>query len=650
MPKTGCGKRVAAVFLSLLLTGSLVPVSAFAASDGESQDEAASSSIASPDGDPAESWRFFDGVPGNVYLEESENQGIALLGAFDDVESDYRSTWSKSDGVGRYTYRKTPMEAGTVITVPGVKEVGIDVSYYNNEAGGKYNAIDWAKVKSDGITFAIIRCGDGPSFDDPWFVRNIQDAKKQGIKVGVYLYARAQKLTGEGKSVENEVQHTLRLLNEAGIKPSDLELPIYYDMEDKSQRSLDKALLGKIAKAYCDGLQAQGYRVGIYANTDWFKNVLTDAVFSLENMQRAGWSRWVARYSWGSSSCGVDGADMWQFTSIGLVNGTPRKYCDVNFSYVDFEAADPGELVWEKIGSDWYLKDSSGRSLTGWQKVKDKQYYLKADGVMQTGWLNLGGAWYYFGGAGDGSMKTGWQKVSGVWYYLNNAGVMQTGWQTIDGKRYYLTPSSGAMVTGKQTINGKVYTFDGSGALLSGSSSSNTSWVKSGGKWYLKDSNGANKVGWQKVSGTWYYLASNGVMQTGWVKVKNVWYYLNSSGAMQTGWQKVKGTWYYMNSSGAMRTGWQKVGGKWYYLSGSGAMRTGWQKVKGVWYYLSGSGAMLTGWQKIGGKWYYLRGSGAMASNCWVGNYYVGASGAMLVNQWIGRYHVNGSGKWDATR
>ncbi|MEC4184993.1 GH25 family lysozyme [Adlercreutzia sp. R21] len=624
--------RAATVLLSAILAGSLVPSAAFAVSDELNDGEGTLPPVSDMGvGDAAESWRYFDGVPDNVLLEAYEDQGVALMGAFDDVDSSYRSTWSKSDGVGKYTYRKTPMEAGTTITVPGVKEVGIDVSYYNNEKNGKYSAIDWAKVKSDGITFAVIRCGDGPSFDDPWFVKNIQAAKQQGIKVGVYLYARAQKLTGEGKSVENEVNHTLRQLNAAGIKPSDLELPIYYDMEDKSQRSLGSELLGKIAKAYCDGLQAQGYRVGIYANQDWFNNVLTDPVFSAENMQRAGWSRWVARYSWGSSSCGVSNTDMWQFTSIGLVNGTPRKYCDVNFSYVDFQATTPGEVTWEQVGNTWYLKDSADRNLVGWQRVKDKQYYLNADGSMQTGWLKLGEAWYYFGGPNDGAMKTGWQKVGGVWYYMNTVGVMQTGWQTIDGKRYYLSPSSGAMVTGTQTINGKVYVFASSGELLGdGSSASGATWVKSGGKWYLRDGAGNNKIGWQKVKGTWYYMASNGVMQTGWQKVGGTWYYLKSSGAMATGWQKIKGTWYYLKSSGAMATGWQKVGGKWYYLKSSGAMATGWQKISGV--------------------WYHLKSSGAMSANCWVGNYYLTSSGAMATNTWIGKYHVNSSGLWDKTR
>ena len=584
--------------------------------------------------DPAASWRFEEGYPENLLTELSEESGIALYGAFADVEDSYRATWSKADGLGKYTYRKIPMEAGTTITVPGAREVGVDVSYYNNEKGGVYSAIDWAQVKSDGITFAIIRCGDGPAFDDPWFAQNIKGAKEQGIKVGVYLYARAQKLTGEGKSVQNEVAHTLKQLNDAGITAADLDLPVYYDMEDKSQRALDSVLLGQIAKAYCDGMQAAGYSVGIYANQDWFKNVLVDPVFTAENMKRAGWSRWVARYSWGSSSSGVQSTDIWQFTSIGLVNGMQRKYCDVNFSYVDFDELMPRQKTWEQKGGLLYLKDDAGNYLKGWQRVKEKQYYLNDKGVMQSGWVQLANAQYYFGAPDDGAMKTGWVFLGGNWYYLNNVGIMQTGWQDVDGERYYLTPKTGVMVTGQQTIGGKTYQFSSSGALITQAVSSQpvgaVKWVQDDGKWYLRDSTNANMTGWQSVSGTWYYL--------------------NAAGAMATGWQQVGGTWYYLNSDGSMATGWKLLGNTWYYLNGDGSMATGWAWIGGVWYYLNPDGGMAVGWRLVDGQWYYLNGSGAMAANTWVGNYYVGNSGAMATDQWIGRWHVNSAGLWDATR
>ena len=602
-------------------------------------------------GEPAESWRFKEGYPESLLLELSEESGIVPYGAFSDVGDSYRATWSQANGVGKYVYRRTPTEAGTIITAPGVREVGIDVSYYNNEKRGTYSAIDWAQVKSDGITFAIIRCGDGPTFDDPWFARNVKGAKEQGIKVGVYLYARAQKLTGEGKSVQNEVAHTLRQLSNAGLTPADLDLPVYYDMEDKSQRVLDSALLGQIAKAYCDGMQSAGYSVGIYSNPDWFSNVLVDPVFTSENMKRAGWSRWVARYSWGSSSSGVEATDIWQFTSIGLVNGTPAKYCDVNFSYVNFDELMPRQKIWEQKDGLWYLRDSAGNYLKGWQRIKERQYYLNDKGVMQSGWVQLANARYYFGAADDGSMKTGWAFVDGNWYYLNNVGIMQTGWRDIDGESYYLAPQTGAMVTGQQTIDGEIYQFSSSGALITQAASSQPQgavrWVYDGGAWYLRDSIGANMTGWQRVSGCWYYLNASGAMATGWKQVGGAWYYLNPAGDMAIGWKLVDGAWYYLYGDGSMATGWVWLAGAWYYLNPAGDMATGWKLVDGVWYYLQSSGAMAVGWSLVDGRWYYLSNSGAMLANSWVGNYYVGDSGAMVTDAWVGNYYVDSSGLWD---
>lgn len=626
----------------------------------------------------AQSWRFTDGIPDNVLYEAQEESGIELYGAYSDVPDSYRSTWSKSDGVSAYSYRVKPTDSFQEIKVPDVVGLGVDVSYFNNEKGGVYKPIDWSKAKADGVSFAIVRIGDGGSagkfFSDPWFARNIQGAKAAGIKVGAYVYSRALYLEGSKFSVANEVNGTLAQLKAAGISPKDLDFPIYLDMEDSSQKKLGKAMIAKIATAYCDAIQDAGYKVGIYANQDWFNNVLTDGAFSPASMKKSGWSRWVARYSWGSTASGVQNTDLWQFTSIGIVSGMQRKYCDTNFAYMkDASGVVAKRVTWKYTGSKWYLVDSAGSNLTGWQMVKGKQYYLRSDGSMQTNWGKIDGKWYYFGSDGakqtgwielssgwyyldsNGAMKTGWQKLGAYWYYLDpSSGVMLKGWQEIGGYKYYLSTSSGIMLTGTQTIDGKTYQFAGSGELISedhGSSTVSSGWVWEDNHWYYRDGSGKNLIGWQKVGKTWYYMSPNGEMQTGWQYISGKWYYLKSSGAMATGWNYISGKWYYLKGSGAMATGWNYISGKWYYLKSSGAMAEGWSKVGETWYYLNpGSGAMATGWKKISGTWYYLAKSGAMASSKWVGNYYVTASGAMATNTWIGAYHVNASGLWDATR
>ena len=61
--------------------------------------------------------------------------------------------------------------------IKGATKKGIDVSFYQGK-------IDWAKVKSDGIDFAIIQCGYGDndsSQDDPQWKYNVSECERLGI-------------------------------------------------------------------------------------------------------------------------------------------------------------------------------------------------------------------------------------------------------------------------------------------------------------------------------------------------------------------------------------------------------------------------------------------------------------------------------------
>ncbi len=606
-------------------------------------------------GAQAESWRYTNGIPDSLVLECTEEMpGISLFGAYDDLTGTQvqkaRDTWTKANGPKTYTYRKNPTDDDTIIQVPGSYTVGIDVSEHNNAPGGKPSgSIDWQQVKADGISFAIIRCGYGSDFasqDDKWFADNFRGAKAAGLKVGVYLYSYATKVQGSNSAAESEAAHVLRILRQNNIRPSDLDLPVYLDLEDEIQERLSSALLGQIAKTFCSTVQNSGYKVGIYANQHWYKSILVDPVFRVQNMRSSNWSRWVARYSWGDSDPGVEATDIWQFTDIGKVNGTPKKYCDVNFirssnwsrwvARYSWGDSDPGveatdiwqftdigkvngtpkkycdvnfilssslasalsngpvesNGTWVQKSGKWYLRDPWGSNLTGWQLVKGTWYYMNSSGVLSNGpvesngtWVQKSGKWYLRDPWG--SNLTGWQLVKGTWYYMNSSGVMLTGWQKVNGKWYYLG-SSGAMRIG---------------------------WQKIGGSWYLLGSSGAMATGWQKVGSTWYHLKPSGAMTTGWLRQGSTWYYLDGSGAMATGWREIGGLRYWFNESGhmgAMTTGWLRQGSTWYYLDGSGAMATGWREIGGLRYWFNESGHMAIGWLELNGNTFFLESNGAM--------------------------------------
>ncbi|MGN1116552.1 MAG: stalk domain-containing protein [Candidatus Ornithomonoglobus sp.] len=190
---------------------------------------------------------------------------------------------------------------------------GIDVSEHQG-------VIDWESLKDD-IDFAIIRCGYGSDYesqDDKMWLTNAEACEKLGIPYGVYLYSYAN----TPEKAESEAQHVIRLL-----KGRKVSLPVFYDMEDSIQEVLTNEERGQYAKLFCDAVSAAGYEVGIYANTYWWTNYLTDPVFENES-----WYRWVAQYA---DSCTYTGNYiMWQYSSSGSL-GNITDHLDMNLWYGD---------------------------------------------------------------------------------------------------------------------------------------------------------------------------------------------------------------------------------------------------------------------------------------------------------------------------
>lgn len=203
--------------------------------------------------------------------------------------------------------------------IPNAIARGIDVSKYQGE-------IDWEKVKEDDVSFAIIRCGYGQdmeSQDDPYWKRNADACTELNIPFGVYIYSYATTVEG----AIGEANHVLRLVNDYK-----LSYPIFYDLENDSQKALSTEQLGAMAKAFCDTIEGAGYKAGIYANKSWWTNYLTDSVFE-------SWDRWVAQYA---SACTYSGNyKIWQCTKTGSINGISGNV-DIDFLIGDRNTVTPG--------------------------------------------------------------------------------------------------------------------------------------------------------------------------------------------------------------------------------------------------------------------------------------------------------------------
>ena len=491
---------------------------------------------------PENSWRYESGE-----RVLSHVPAITTFGA--EPGYDTYVTWTRANGSKSYTYREQPSGKSEIVQVPNTTGVGIDVS----EHQGK---IDWAKVKADGVAFAIIRCGYGSDYtsqDDDYFLENVRGAQANGIPFGVYLYSYATKATGAAPSAQSEAAHVLRQLKAAGLSPSKLALPVFYDLEEDAQWELSASRVGTLAEAFCSVLSSQGYKVGIYANQNWWKNKLTDPVF-----ERSGWAKWVAQYykkDKGTSPAGISDQQYWQFTDCGKVNGIPG-YVDVNFSYAPPAASLVGPAnTWAWVDGRAYYYGADGSAVIWTQRIDGKIYYFNGQHQMHTGWLTWNAdsrkSYFNLGSDGKAPALTGWQQLSGKWYYFD--------------------PATGKSLRWGQKVKG---------------------------------SDGEEHF---------FYFDGASVMQEGWV----TWsadgrksYFSYGSGRAKTGWQQLGGKWYYFDPATGKSLRWgQRIGGNFFYFDGASVMQEGWV----TWnadgrksYFASGSGRALLGWQTLGGKRYYF--------------------------------------------
>lgn len=195
---------------------------------------------------------------------------------------------------------------------------GIDVSAHNG-------TIDWQKVKAAGIAYAVIRIGYGSDIkdqDDSTAINNMKECEKLGIPYGVYLYSYAL----NENDAKSEAAHALRMVE--GFNPA---LGIWFDMEDadgyKAEHSIDvykeRELLTGLCKIFCEAMLKAGYKTGVYANKNYFDNVLLTK--ELEK-----YDKWLAH--WGVKEPSMP-CTLWQYTSDGSVDGVPSERVDMNYYY-----------------------------------------------------------------------------------------------------------------------------------------------------------------------------------------------------------------------------------------------------------------------------------------------------------------------------
>lgn len=196
--------------------------------------------------------------------------------------------------------------------------LGIDVSGHNGN-------IDWLKVKESGIKFVYLRVGfrgygnEGHIIKDELFENYYQDAKKVGLKIGVYFFSQA---ISHLEAME-EAFFTLKQ-----IQHKQIDLPIAYDLEDIDY---DKARIDvasekrrtECALVFCQKIKENNKQALIYANKYWLNNVYNPNLI-------LNYPLWYAQYD------SLPDSDypffIWQYSDKGKVEGIDKE-TDLNLLF-----------------------------------------------------------------------------------------------------------------------------------------------------------------------------------------------------------------------------------------------------------------------------------------------------------------------------
>lgn len=198
---------------------------------------------------------------------------------------------------------------------------GIDVSYAQGN-------IDFKKIDKSEVNFAIIRSSYGweKNQKDEKFDRNIKGFQSLGIPCGAYHYSYAKSTADAIK----EAKYCIEC-----IKGYDLQLPVFYDMEENSVAALGKKACTDIAKAFCSYMKKHGYKTGVYLNPNWIKNYIdVSDIIKEHDLWLAQWDSEKPSYK-----CAV-----WQYRvgKNGSIKGISGQ-TDLNYMYKEYENKAPSE-------------------------------------------------------------------------------------------------------------------------------------------------------------------------------------------------------------------------------------------------------------------------------------------------------------------
>ena len=272
-------------------------------------------------------WKYEGDIAGTVAKSKRIEAIKIELENADEYSIEYRTHvqdvgWTDwyIDGEASGTIGKSlRVEAVQIRIVPKYKRhyIGIDISHWQGTVD--YNRL----IASKKIDFMIAKVGwysesRSKFMVDSQFERNYNEAKKGNIPLGIYLYSYATNVDEARREAEGLIQY----LNTSNKK--EYELPIFFDIEDKTQESLSKEKITQIIMTFCNVIKNAGYNTGIYANLNWYTNKIELSQIPDD------YALWIAHYD--KSVTITDGIpdqiekyakthDIWQYPQSGNIDG-----------------------------------------------------------------------------------------------------------------------------------------------------------------------------------------------------------------------------------------------------------------------------------------------------------------------------------------
>lgn len=180
---------------------------------------------------------------------------------------------------------------------------GIDVSHWQG-------SVDWAKVRSDGITFAFMKATEGTSYADPTLTTNWAGAQSAGVYRAAYHFARPSTAAG---SAANQARF---FVSRAGVFQGVGDLPPVLDLE--ATGGLGPAALKAWVATWLSTVEQLTGRTPIlyFSPSFWTDHVGNSTAFTRYPL-------WIAHYTTGSPRVpgGWPTWTFWQRTSSGRVDG-----------------------------------------------------------------------------------------------------------------------------------------------------------------------------------------------------------------------------------------------------------------------------------------------------------------------------------------